>query len=224
MLKFLGRGSGFSYENNSAYMESGNNLILIDCGYTVFNKARKKLDLSKYNTIYIVITHLHPDHAGSLGQMIMYLGYQLSKKPIIVSACEKMQDFLDNMGIDSDLYDLYPNALTRMKFIKTHHSSFCDAYGFEFGVLNDENYRIKRIVYTGDTFSLEPFEPYLDKADELYVDVSKGGIVHLQIDEVLPKLLEIQKRGTKVYLMHLDDEEYIARATEGNIEFAKLVE
>ena len=44
MLKFLCRGSGFSGENNAAYVEVGEDLILIDCGYTVFNAIREKLD------------------------------------------------------------------------------------------------------------------------------------------------------------------------------------
>ena len=218
MLKFLGRGSGFSKSNNSAYIEYAGSLILIDCGVTVFNEVRKNLDLSKYNSIYVIITHLHSDHAGSLGQLIMYLGYELSKKPIIVSECENIQNFLNIIGIDRNLYRFNPNAISGLSFIKTHHTDLLDAYGFVF------EYEGKKIVYTGDTSTLIPFRKAIKGANELYVDVSKKGIVHLQIDDVLLKLLQIQDKGTKVYLMHLDDEEYIAEITQGKLEFANIKE
>lgn len=214
MLKFLGRGSGFSTSDNSAYIEYDDSLILIDCGNTVFNVLRERVDLSKYDSIYIIITHLHPDHAGSLGQLIMYLGYVLSKKPIIVSECEKMQDYLNIIGVDRSLYNLNSRAISGLKFIKTQHTSLIDAYGFVF------EYEGKKIVYTGDTSTLNPFRKDIKEANELYVDVSKKGIVHIQIDDVFQELIQIQDKGTKVYLMHLDDEEYIAKVTQGKLEFA----
>ena len=214
MLKFLGRGSGFSTSDNSAYIEYDDSLILIDCGNTVFNVLRERVDLSKYDSIYIIITHLHPDHAGSLGQLIMYLGYVLSKKPIIVSECEKMQDYLNIIGVDRSLYNLNSRAISGLKFIKTQHTSLIDAYGFVF------EYKGKKIVYTGDTSTLNPFRKDIKEANELYVDVSKKGIVHIQIDDVFQELIQIQDKGTKVYLMHLDDEEYIAKVTQGKLEFA----
>ena len=79
------------------------------------------------------------------------------------------------------------------------------------------------MVYTGDTSTLEPFKPYLEQADELYVDVSKNGAVHLSINQCLSELLAIQALGTKVYLTHMDDEEYIAKVAQGRLEFARLV-
>ena len=217
MLKFLCRGSGFSGENNAAYVEVGQDLILIDCGYTVFNTLREKLNLAKYDNVYVIITHLHPDHAGSLGQLIMYMGYVLNKKPYVLSVCEKMQRYLEACGVDRTLYYLKESCPYNIKFIKTNHSEFLDAYGFSLKING------KKIVYTGDTATLEPFEKHIKDADELYVDVSKNGVVHLRIDEVLEKLIAIQKGGTKVFLMHLDDEEYISKVTQGKLEFARLV-
>ena len=217
MLKFLGRGSGFSRENTSAFYEFDNSLLLIDCGYTVFNKCMEKLNFSKYDNIYIAITHLHPDHTGSLGQLILYLGYALSKTTTIVTKCEKIQDFLDISGVNREFYQISDGKEIGITFIKTTHINLLDSYGF---VFKNEG---QTIIYTGDASSLNPFEKYLDIADELYVEVSKNGIVHIQIDEILPKLLEIQRKGTKIYLMHLDDEIYIANATKGKLEFANLV-
>ena len=216
MLKFLCRGSGFSGENNAAYVEVGEDLILIDCGYTVFNAIREKLDLAKYNNVYIITTHLHPDHAGSLGQLIMYMRYVLNKKPHILSICEKMQKYLGACGVDRKFYFLKESCPYNIKFIKTTHSEFLDAYGFSLEING------KKIVYTGDTATLDPFEKHIEGAYELYVDVSKNGVIHLKIDEVFEKLIAIQNVGTKVFLMHLDDEEYISKVVQGKLEFAKL--
>lgn len=217
MLKFLGRGAGFSEENNSAYAEFGNSLLLVDCGYTVFNSVRKTLDLSKYDNIYIAITHLHPDHSGSLGQLIFYLGYVIFKKAIILTACENIQTFLDIIGVNREFYQIEDGHSIGIEFIETQHMEPLDAYGF---VWNNEG---NSIVYTGDTATLEPFEKAINTANELYVEVSKYGKVHLRIEEVLNKLLKIKENGTKVYLMHLDDEIYIANVTKGRLEFANLV-
>ena len=73
ILTFIGSDAGFGSNNNSAYVETENKLILIDCGMTVFNAIKRKFDFNKYAEIEIIITHLHNDHAGSLSQFIMYL-------------------------------------------------------------------------------------------------------------------------------------------------------
>lgn len=217
MLKFLGRGAGFSPENTSAYEEFDNSLLLVDCGYTVFNHVINKIDLKKYDNIYIAITHLHPDHSGSLGQLIFYLGYVVAKKATIVTACKNIQTFLDIIGVNREFYQIEDGHSIGIKFIETQHTGLLDAYGFVW------NYHGKSIVYTGDTSTLEPFKDVIEKADELYVEASMYGGVHLKIEEVLNKLLEIKQNGTMVYMMHLDDEVYIANATKGKIAFANLV-
>ena len=77
---FLGRDAGFGINNNSAYTIIDNNLILIDCGYTVFNIIKEKFIFSELNTINVLITHLHNDHAGSLSQLILYSCFYTEKK------------------------------------------------------------------------------------------------------------------------------------------------
>lgn len=42
----------------------------------------------------------------------------------------------------------------------------------------------------------------------LYVDTSVYYVgIHLKLDEILPKLLELTYNGVQIYLMHLDDVE-----------------
>lgn len=74
-LKFIGIESGFGKNNNSAYIELDDKFILIDCGFTVFDKLKEKFDFNKYKSINVIITHLHNDHAGSLTQFILYMWY-----------------------------------------------------------------------------------------------------------------------------------------------------
>lgn len=204
LLNFLGRDSGFGKNNNSAYIEDKKNLILIDCGYSVFEKVKEKFDISKYNSIYVVITHLHNDHAGSLSQLILYSWFIYNKKVTVVSKCERIKEYLDITGTPSESYKLV-NNLENLEFIKTEHTKYLDAYGFVAIIQN------KKIVYTGDTNTLEPFLEHLKTADELYVDVSRYGGAHIKIDDIIDKLKKVAEKNTRIYLMHLDDKEYIKK-------------
>ena len=76
----------------------------------------------------------------------------------------------------------------------------------------------KTIIYTGDTKTLVPFLPYIDDADELYVDVSKNGGVHLKIDDIMQDLSKIKHNKTNVYLMHIDDRTYVYEKCNGEFE------
>lgn len=76
------------------------------------------------------------------------------------------------------------------------------------------NINNKSIVYTGDTAILEPYMPYLENCDEFYVDVSKFGGVHLKFEDIIDQLKRIKYNGTKVFLMHIDDKEYISKLNE----------
>lgn len=203
LLSFLGKDSGFGEKNNSAYIDLGNKLIIIDCGFTVFPQIKNKFNLGKYCEIEVIITHLHNDHAGSLSQLILYAWYVFNKKIIVYSSCKNMKKYLDITGVQEDIYELRNGSSEKLQFIKTQHVDQIDSYGFMLQIYN------KKIVYTGDTSTLIPFLPYIELCDELYVDVSKSGGVHLQIDNVAKELNDIKCKGIKVCLMHMDDAEYV---------------
>lgn len=204
VLTFIGKDSGFGEKNNSAYYESNKELILIDCGFTVFNDIKNRFDLSKYDDIKIVITHLHNDHAGSLSQVILYAYFIFNKKVTVISKCEKIRDYLQITGTPQDAYIL-KTEMENLEFINTEHTKYLDAYGFKLDVSG------KTIVYTGDTNTLEPFIRHIKNTNELYIDVSRYGGAHLKINDIIEKLKEIKNNGTDVFLMHIDDKEYIKR-------------
>ena len=79
MIKYkqLGNGGAFDYGqcNSSFLIESNNEYLLFDCGYSVFGELRKQdadinttVDLAKLTTIYI--SHMDDDHMGSLKSLI----------------------------------------------------------------------------------------------------------------------------------------------------------
>lgn len=201
-LIFLGKDSGFGEKNNSAYFEDEKSLTIIDCGFTVFQELKKKFDFDNYQNINVIITHLHNDHAGSLSQLILYLWFTFNKKTNIYSKCKNIKEYLDITGTPSDAYTLKDDS-SNIKFIKTEHVKYLDSYGFSM------NIKDRKIVYTGDTCTIDPFLPYLEDADEFYVDVSKFGGAHLKIDDIIRKLQELKESGININFMHMDDKKYI---------------
>ena len=193
ILKFLGADAGFGDENNSAYIENGNKLLLIDCGMTVFSKLKNALDLSKFDDIKIVITHLHNDHAGSLSQVIMLFWFLYNKQVTVISKCAKIDEYLQITGTPKESY-IIKDKLDNLEIIKTEHADQLDCYGFT------ANFENKKIVYTGDTKTLLPFMDYINDSDELYVDMSKNGGVHLKLDDCI-ELLEgfTEKRNFSLF-------------------------
>ena len=202
LLKFIGNDSGFGDNNNSAYFEKDNELFIIDCGFTVFNKIKNKFDFNVYNNINVIITHLHNDHAGSLSQFILYMWFIYKKQVNVICNCTYIKEYLDITGTPSCAYELM-NKLDNLTFIKTKHTDYLDAYGF---VMDIDN---KNILYTGDTCEVEAFLPYLDNIDELYIDISKFGGAHLKVEDILDILKILKYKGVKITPMHMDDKEYV---------------
>ena len=202
ILIFIGNDSGFGEKNNSAYFEKNNDLFLIDCGATVFNEIKNKFDFKSFKNINIIITHLHNDHAGSLSQFILYMWFIFKKKVNVISNCIHIKEYLDITGTPPESYEV-KKELDNLKFIKTKHTDFLDAYGF---IMDIDN---KKILYTGDTANLDSFMPYLNNINELYIDVSKFGGAHIKVDDVLDILKDLKNRNIKITPMHMDDKEYI---------------
>lgn len=205
-LTFLGKDSGFGDNNNSAYIENNNDLYIIDCGFSVFNKIKNNFDFNNYNSINVIITHLHNDHAGSLSQLVLYLWFVYNIKTNIISKCCRIKEYLEITGTPNEAY-IIKSSLNNLEFIKTNHTPFLDSYGFKFKIDN------KNILYTGDTNTFESFILYLADIDELYIDVSRFGGAHIKIDNIYNKLKELKQKNISIFLMHLDDKEYINKIT-----------
>ena len=74
-LNFLGIGSAFNpvLDNTGAFFTDNGDFYLIDCGESTFKKIWNMEEMIQSRNIFILITHLHCDHVGSLGSLISYL-------------------------------------------------------------------------------------------------------------------------------------------------------
>lgn len=210
-LKFFGRGSGFSDEHTSAYFSTENKeMVIIDCPVSTFQKL-KQINLSNYETFYVLITHTHGDHIGGLGLFVQYAYFTLQKPVTIVApSADVGYDISMLLQIEGNDYSWYklvnPYDFAKTKWfgrvIPTKHSPQLEGKCFGYQLNVDGT----NIVYTGDTSTLKPFLRYLREESILYVDTSVYyGMIHLKFEDALDDFLELNTKGVKVYLMHLDD-------------------
>lgn len=220
MLKFLGRGSAFSDENNSAFFIKGDKMILIDCAMTAFNKVRK-MDLQNISGIDIIVTHTHSDHVNGIALLIDYCRF-VSKIPItVIAPSEQVRTDLKYLisvldGCGDDWYSLITADEYNFGIIKavipTKHADQLDGKCFGYNLDIDG----VNVVYTGDSRTIEPFLPYLHEGTYLYMEISSyRSMVHMCVDDMLPFIKSTTEEGVNVFLMHLDDEKDIISKTEG---------
>ncbi len=229
MLKFFGRGSAFADEHNSAFFVYGNDFILIDCPATSFQKVKKMEELSKFDNIFILVTHTHGDHSGGVGTMLQYAWFALNKKVTVVAPSEQVENDLNMLlrnieGCEKKWFNITTadelNKEWLVSSIPTYHAETLSGKCFGYHLRIDG----KNIIYTGDTAVLTPFLPLLKNGDYLYTEISYyKSEVHLYIYGILSELVNLAKNGVNVYLMHLDEEEEIEKIIENtDIKLAPL--
>ena len=214
MLTFFGRGSAFSDQQNSAYFEDNNDLILVDCPMDTFD-ILKKWDLTNYKHIYILVTHTHGDHISGVGLLVDYLYFLVNIPVTIVAPSEEVRKdikfYLSRLeGCNDFWYELIScEELNKPWFIcsiPTKHSPELEGKCFGYNLKIQGN----NVVYTGDTNIVKPYEKYLAEGTYLYIEISAHrSNVHLYYESLIPKLEEYIAKGVKVYLMHMDDEKKI---------------
>ena len=171
MIKFWGRGSGFTDNHTSAFFVENNELILIDCSITAFAKIIKN-DLSALNNgeeikrIVIAVTHTHSDHVSGIPLLIHYAFYLLHVPVTVVAPSkevfEDLRFFISRMdGSDPRGYELVIADEVDYGWLKevipTSHAPELEGRCFGYCLEVDG----ERVVYTGDTNRIEDFIPYL---------------------------------------------------------------
>ena len=215
MLKFLGIGSAFNTElgNNSAYIKEGQSMLLIDCGGTVFHAIQNKRLLEELKDLTIVITHTHPDHVGSLGEVIFYCYYILRIRPMIIFPnVALIETYLKVTGVTKEMYilqskgtvgfDKNPLGIQKIEWHEQTHVDTMPAYGF---IMYTDKFNF---YYSGDSNELpESIIKKLEKGEihRIYQDtcgLEYESNPHLSLNK-LSGLIEAKDRA-KVYCMHLD--------------------
>lgn len=215
MLKFIGIGSAFNTKlgNTGAFIRKQRSMLLIDCGGTVFQRLQELNLLSDMEQLNIIITHTHPDHVGSLGDIIFYAYYILHMKPVVIfPERELLGKLLECVGVTSSMYELKSNlklgpkdwsfAGASLRLIRVPHVEIIPAFGF---ILKLDG---KCFYYSGDTNDIpgEIIEMLRKgKLDRLYQDTSGSdydGNVHLSLRKLVELIPPELRSG--VYCMHHD--------------------
>lgn len=208
-LTFLGRGSAFNpaLKNTSAYFIQDQDLFLIDCGESVFEIIAKKNLLQSCQKIFILVTHLHADHVGSLASLLSYCFYVLDKKPTVIHPLKTVTKLLSMMGISPAIYYYYP-ALPALKsgisaeIVPVHHVEDMQCYGY---ILTNQS---TSIYYSGDARNIPPavLDRFLSGSiSAIYQDTSthrSDHPTHMYLGD-LEQLIPPEKRH-QVFCMHLD--------------------
>ncbi|QQM14756.1 RNaseZ-like protein [Staphylococcus phage MarsHill] len=190
MLTFIGKGSAFNEEkvNNSAYFtdDENKNLFIIDCGNTVFNQIKRTnlIEEHKDYKIYLLVTHIHADHVGSVGTLIEYLYYNYNKKLNIVSMMDtEVGEYLSSLKLSNDLYNYRPAVINNngyfslpsnfykfefgnieIFFIKTKHVNNLNTYSLLITKYMLKERRFDSVYYTSDT--IETPDQHLRRIEE----------------------------------------------------------
>lgn len=151
LLKFLGRGAAFNLKerNNSAYFIENNQLFLIDCGESIFERLIESGLLESVESINLMITHTHSDHIGSLRSLAMYSFYTLHKPLSIIlpenaKHLPNIEKILSRFGCTESMYN-YVNekafdgkneTFQNIRYVETSHCDELDCYGLLFTTQN----------------------------------------------------------------------------------------
>ncbi|PSR54331.1 MBL fold metallo-hydrolase [Adhaeribacter arboris] len=152
-IKFLGTGGAFepTFGNSAAILEINRKNILIDAGFTVYPKLSQ---LGLWQQLdYIVLTHLHNDHCGSLANILLHtVFYGNGRKPIILYQTEDFRNqiiqFLNIQLKDAEKYAEFKliTEIPGLSYLDTYnrHSENFQTYSFVFEESGE------RLVYSGD--------------------------------------------------------------------------
>lgn len=232
-LKFIGRGSAFNTKmgNNSAYFKVKDSLVLIDCGSETFSKLKENEEIIKgIKNCYIIITHLHPDHVGSLGDYIFY-NYFCNEgliTHIMYPEPHKLEQLLTLQGVRRQYYTLnneFEDIRSDGKSFILNDPNLNDCTIYSHSVKHMDNissfaYCIsdmdEGIYYSGDTYELKEFAYkalLLNNIDRIYQDTCLADYpnnVHANIDKMYEQLKDYPMKD-KIYCMHLDDEKILEK-------------
>jgi ribonuclease BN (tRNA processing enzyme) len=161
MLNFIGNGSAFNTQlgNTSAFIKHQHSLVIIDCGGTVFHQVKELKILDDVKQLSIIITHTHPDHVGSLGDLIFYAHFILKITPVLYYPnLELMKTYLKCVGVEEHMVKLISSknnqiklndeSIIQLNFIPIQHLHTVHSFALLLTIQIDN--QISHIYYSGD--------------------------------------------------------------------------
>ena len=211
IMNFFGTGSAFNTKlgANSAYIELENDFIFIDAGEGILEYVRAMTERMANKRIHVLITHMHPDHVASLGNIIFWCHFKLSNTPTIYFANDKIVQMLTLQGVNHEYYDYFEMdkavqiGQSTLQYFEVKHYELLDSYGILFSTENEQ------IYYSGDA-NMVPgsiYEMFMNnEINEWYQDTSSydyDSNPHISINQLI-ELVPVEKRKN-VFCMHLDE-------------------
>lgn len=226
-LNFLGRGSAFNIKegNTSAFFKINNELILLDCGESIFERIINRKLLDDITSVHILITHMNSDHIGSLSSLIYYCYYIKHTLANVYFPHGELFDMLKIQGhkegqdykfnyINTDKNNFLSSI--NVKPIRVSHMKTLNCYGYLIYIGE------KLIWYSGDCSNVSNvINEY--EIDEFYQDTclpDYEGSTHASL-RLLCETIPENKRY-KVYCMHIDCDELIKKAKYAGFNVAEI--
>ncbi len=156
-IRFIGTGSMFDVGlgNASALVDLPQGRVLIDCGFTVYERLLAKSALDTVD--YLLLTHLHGDHVGSIHPLLLYWAFVRKRKITFLYPTEgfkrQVTRYLKTFLSEPEDYLSFVNLkdIKEIGYINTkgHHMPDLQTYAYFF---NTED---QFIYYSGDLGSPE---------------------------------------------------------------------
>ncbi|MEK3754109.1 MBL fold metallo-hydrolase [Bacillus sp. FSL K6-6483] len=236
MFTFIGCGSAFHTKlgNNGIMAKESGQLFLIDCGSSTFHRLQSFHVLDGVKTIHVAMTHTHPDHIGSLGDLIFYSYFKMEpafQAKVTVLAPKALlpaiKAVLKGNGVDDthvfwqeikDAYMYEGCGGIELVPVQVQHAENLLCFGYEI------NTKGNHIYYSGDANAISADVLQKLKAgqyDVFYQDTCTAdypGNVHLS----LRKLIELvpEENRSVVCCMHVDEEFDLAYAKKQGFQTA----
>ncbi|MEM7372213.1 MAG: MBL fold metallo-hydrolase [Bacteroidota bacterium] len=154
-IQFLGTGGAFDYEygNSAAWIKIRDKQILLDCGNSIYARLRETHLAEQID--YILISHCHDDHVGSLTSLLLHQNYFATppRKPTLLVPNPQFEQHLRsylNYGIPNpDEYVVFApltdiEGLTAIDTFGEHIPGMPS-----FGYVFEDDRDI--VIYSGDT-------------------------------------------------------------------------
>jgi len=214
-IKFLGTGGAFEFEKgtSAAIVTLSGKHILIDCGFSTILRLN---ETGLINTIdYILITHLHGDHVGSLSTLLSYYKYKLKiEMPKIIVPTEtfhsELRQFL-NLSNGTDWVSYAPiEDFAGIGFVDTTGQHIKEMTSFAYYFLEGD----ECIYYSGDIGNADTAKQFLLSRTEPNIKVfhettaSSSSPSHTPYQEVQETL-----KDHEVYAYHVAKENMPADCT-----------
>jgi len=206
----------------------------MDCGSNIFERIIDKNLLNNVRQVYVAITHRHPDHIGSLGDLIFYCFYKMGIKVNIYDSDYDIPSLLFFLGVTNDTHELFNGKIPELDLIIDNHyalhtricidqnqnvSEYSNGHDEKENVFDCHSYVLqglnKRIFYSGDCSWIDFYAHR--NCDEYFVDccfADYDGNVHYNVHKLHKDCAENDIDISKVWCMHFDSDEAVECARQ----------